>query len=125
MKIDIKNENRAILENYAEAQANAKKWAKAEKELKPQAVAIFTEYGHVADSGKAVKSDRLSATVQVKGKAMEVECLTTTKSGSIDYERAFRELWAEVHGDTIPDLEKYRKENTTAVSIRAKALGKD
>lgn len=117
MKINIKNENREILFQYATAQVNVKKWTDTEKALKAQVIAIFKELGHVTDSGKAIHSDKMIATVQQSGNAVEVTYVETTRAGSVDWQ-----AYAMALGGNAVDAEKFRKDSTTTTAIRCKHL---
>lgn len=116
-KIDIRNADREIIFQYADAQANAKKWKDAEADLKPTAIAIMQNAGHAIDSGKAIHSEKLVATVQQDGKAVEVTYVETTRSGSIDWQ-----AYAIALGGNAADAEAYRKPATIVPAIRCKHL---
>lgn len=114
-KIDIRGNARATILAFCEADDTLKALEKDVARLKAEAITALLNAGHITDSGKAVKSDKVVATIQQDGQAVEVTYVETTRSGSIDWQ-----AYAMALGGTKEGAEAYRKASIIVPAIRHK-----
>lgn len=114
-KIDIRGTAREIIINYCIADDKLKALEKEVARLKADAINVLVNAGHAVDSGKAVKSDKVVATIQQGNQAIEITYVETTRSGSIDWQ-----AYAIALGGTKEGAESYRKPSITVPAIRHK-----
>lgn len=109
-KVDIRNEERAILIAYLAAKMNKAKAEKEEKAAKATAKALFDKLGKAYKSGE--KSDYMALSMQVKGEVKHIVYRETTAKGSIDWQ-----AYAMALGGTEAGAEEYRKPSDIRTSI--------
>lgn len=113
IKVTFTNENRNLSVAYMNAKEALKKAKQAEADAKKALADVMQEFAN-AYEGRGTQTDYAWATIQSQGKARYLVYKQTNVSGSIDYEKALRELIPNI---TDAELEKYRRPATTRTSI--------
>lgn len=108
--ITVKHDNRNAFMRYMEVKAQVKELAKLEKELKAEIAPVLEEC--VTACVSTEKTAYVYAGVQVQGKVRHAVYKRTTKQGTIDWEKAYKEM-----GGTDEMAERYRKPSTTQVVV--------
>lgn len=109
-KVDIKNEQRAVLINYLDAKEALDIASKAEKAAKATAKDLFAELGKEYKASE--KSDFLTLSLQKQGEVKHVVYTETAAKGAIDWQ-----AYALALGGTPAGAEEYRKAGNTRTSI--------
>lgn len=109
----FRNENRGLVNTYMSAKEALKKAKQAEADAKRALVDVMKQFASAYD-GNGEQTDYAWASIQAQGKARYIVYKQTNVSGSIDYEKALRDLIPDI---TDAELEKYRRPATTRTSI--------
>lgn len=109
-KVNVKNEQRAILVNYLKAKKAKSDAEKAEKAAKAAVKDLFADLGKIYKSSK--KSDYLTLSVQEHGEVRHAVYTETVVKGLIDWQ-----AYALALGGTPAGAEEYRKPANVRTSI--------
>lgn len=109
-KIDLRNDERAIMVAYLNAKKAKEEAEKAEKTTKAAAKELFAKLGKAYKDGE--KSEWLTLSIQSKGEKKHIIYTETTAKGTVDWK-----AYAIALGGTVEDAEDYRKPSNVRTSI--------